>query len=122
MPRIRIQRMESELERLFNLALQHDVRDSRLSWVSITQIRLSPDMKFARVFFTFYADESTDAVQVAELLTRATGFFKGRIAAAHLMRSIPDIRFVYDESEQNARRIDAIFDKLTAQRMFEEGE
>jgi len=122
MPRIRVQRMESELERLLNLALEYEARDPRLSWVTVTEVRLSPDMQFARVFFTFFEDEETDVKLMTELLSHATGFFKGKIADAHIMRTIPDIRFVYDESAGRARHIESIFDSLTRERMFEEGE
>ena len=122
MPRIRVQRMESELERLFSLALQQDVRDPRLSWVTVTDVKLSPDMQFARVFFTYLEEEGVDTAIMTDLLTRATGVFKSKIAAAHLMRTIPDIRFVHDETEERAQRIQAIFDTLTGEPMFEEGE
>lgn len=113
--------MESELEKILSAAVSGELRDPRLSMLTVTDVKLSPDMSFARVFYTYYDDEVTPE-EMQALLTRATGFFKSKIAAAHIMRSIPDIRFVHDATEERAQRIHAIFDTMTQEDMFEEGE
>ncbi len=121
MPRIRIQRMESELEQLFSLALSQNARDPRLQWVTITRVKLTPDMQFARIYFTCMDDEG-DPAQLTALLTRASGFFKGVIAGAHIMRAIPDLRFIHDDTEDRAAHIENLFDSLSREHLFGEGE
>ena len=121
MPKFRIPRMESELEKIIDAALQGDVRDPRLSCINVTGVKLAPDMSFARVYYTVWDDEYQPN-EIQEGLDKATGFFRSKIADAHFMRTVPDLRFVYDETEHRAQRIEEIFDALTRERMFGEGE
>jgi len=110
MSKIRIKRMEKELLRLMNTTLQSTIRDDRLQWVTISDIRLSPDFSFARVYFTHLTDIDDDKLQ--ELLTKSSGVFKDSIAKAHFMRIIPELKFLPDDKAKEAQRLEEIFAKI----------
>ena len=115
MASIRIQRLEKELIKLFNIVLTNKIRDKKLSWVSITGVRVTPDMQYAKVYFSFLeAGASQHTIQ--KILTKSSGFFKKEIAAAHIMRTIPDISFFYDETEESARRIDQLLNQISKEK------
>jgi len=107
---IRIKRLEKELFKIISSTVSFKLRDKRLSCVTITSVRLTNDMSLAKVYFTQY-DKLADAV-VQETLQRSSGAIKKEIAAAKLMRTIPNIRFLYDELEENARSLEDIFAQI----------
>ncbi len=118
MSRIRVQRLEKELMRLISNTVNFKLRDQRLSMISITAVRLTNDFSVARIYFTQL--DTSDPVETEKALTRSSGFIKKEIAAAHLMRSIPDLRFAYDKLEENAQRLDDIFASLHAKEKEED--
>jgi ribosome-binding factor A len=126
MAKIRIQRFESELERLFSIALTTKVQDPRLDRLTITEVRLSPDLQFAKVFFSYYEPDETipkpSKAELEALFTKCSGFLKNEIAQAHLMRTIPQLSFIYDDTEEKAAGIDRILDQIAQNRSSKEKE
>ena len=114
MPKIRIQRLEKELLKLINNVLAFKMRNKNLSWVTITNIRFSNDMSYAKIYFSFLGDNSKE--KVLNSLQKSAGFIKNEIAKAKMMRVIPELIFYYDELEENARKLDKIFEKINSEK------
>ncbi len=114
MSRIRIQRFEKELLKLVSNTINYRLRDKKLSFISITDVKLSNDMSSAKFYYTYISDEAKDEVQNA--LKKSSGAIKQAIASAKLMRRIPEITFHYDEVEEKARELDEIFHKIEAEK------
>ncbi|MCF7911321.1 MAG: 30S ribosome-binding factor RbfA [Candidatus Cloacimonetes bacterium] len=110
MPSIRIQRFEKELLKLMSRVVSYKLRDKNLAWVSITRVKLSPDLSYARVYFTHITNTSHE--KVLDALKRCTGVIKHEIASAKMMRVIPDITFFYDDLEERADQLEEIFQKI----------
>lgn len=110
MPSIRVQRFEKELKKLISKVVSFKLRDKNLAWVSITQVKLSPDFSNARVYFTHITN--TSHAQVLSALKRGTGVIKQEIASAKMMRIIPAITFFYDDLEEKADQLEEIFQKI----------
>lgn len=110
MPRIRIQRLESELFKLISNVVTFQLRNKNLQMVTIKAIRLSNDLSYAKVFISTLNDEKKEVVLAA--LRKSKGFFKRQIAAAKIMRIVPDLTFEYDELEVKARKLDDIFAQI----------
>jgi len=107
----RLERLEKELLRIINNAIIYKVRDQRLKEVSVTDVKLSPDQQFARIFFSTLEDD-VNLEHIIALLTKASGFIKKEIADTKILRKIPDLRFVYDDTENKAREIESIIEKI----------
>ncbi len=112
MPKIRIQRLQSELFRLMNTTVIGNLHDPRLDSVTFTGVQLSPDMQFLKVFFSCFDEENIDREEVKRTLGRSAGFVKSLIADAHIMRTIPDINFYYDDTGDRVSHLDSIFEKI----------
>jgi ribosome-binding factor A len=103
----RIPRLQEELKKLFNTALTLKLRDPALDWVSITDVVVSKDLRYAKLYFSHYNNPATHE-EIREHLIRSSGFLKKQIAGAHIMRTIPELSFYYDETEDRAEKVDTL--------------
>jgi ribosome-binding factor A len=74
--------------------------------ITITEVRASPDLKHATAFAAPLG--GTDMGKTVEALNRAASFLRGRLSKEIDMRYTPQVRFVADDSYDEARRIDEL--------------
>jgi len=74
--------------------------------ITITEVRCSPDLKHATAFAAPLGGE--DMAPTIEALNRAAGFLRGRLSKEIDMRYTPQVRFIADDSYDEARRIDQL--------------
>lgn len=90
--------------------LRREVRDPRVSGVSLTDVEVSPDYAHAVVFFSVL---DVNQVPVAtEGLGRAAGFLRSQLAQRVKLYATPELRFVYDESIERGDRLSRLIDGL----------
>ena len=88
-----------------------EASDDRLRSVSFTSVAVSSCLQFARVYWIPLAVAEVDERERKRLhraLARASGFFRARLASKLHVRLIPELRFIYDESVESGRRIEAV--------------
>ncbi len=119
MASITLQRLQKKLLRLISVVLTQRVRDSRLHWVTILDVQLTPDLSYAKIYFN-YAENGMSKYSMVKHLTKASGFIKSEIAAAQIMRVIPQLSFHYDETADKAQRLDELFDSLNKNKTLTE--
>lgn len=107
MKSFRIPRLQEELKKLFNIAISQKLRDHDLDWVTITDVSLAKDLRYAKVFFSHYNNPLTHD-EIRDHLIKTSGFLKKQIAGAHIMRTIPELSFQYDDSEDRAEKVDTL--------------
>ena len=88
--------------------LLREVKDPRVSFVTITDVRLSKDLRNARVFFTALLQEGQTLEEVTEALRHASGFVQRKVGGRLQLRCTPHITFAYDSSLENGSKMDAI--------------
>lgn len=90
--------------------IRREVNDPRAQQVTITSVDVSPDLKQARVYFTCL-DTDADTKKVEKVLNNAKGYLRHHLKSRLSMRSVPDLRFIYDESVERGTRISALIDR-----------
>lgn len=100
-------RVGHEIQRVLSELLLRRSKDPRLADVAITAVRVTPDLRLARVYFTLF-DEKADRGEVLRALGHATPFLKRGVGEAVSLRYVPDLDFRFDEALVGARRIDAL--------------
>src|ERR1700748_2315454 len=95
---------------------ENDIRDPELAGVSvtITQIKPSPDMRYATVYCEPLGGEN--AKEIVAALNRHKGFLRGEMGHRIAMKFTPDLRFVEDESFAEAQKIETILKSPEVQR------
>ena len=91
--------------------LRRDIRDPRVRDVALTAVKMSKDLRHARVYFNLLggAGRHEDA---AAGLRSASGFIRTKAAKQLNLRFAPTIEFFYDESADEAQRIDALLKQV----------
>ena len=91
--------------------LHRDIKDPRLgSRVTITDTRVTGDLREATVFYTVYGDES-DRAEVAAGLRSARGILRSAVGAAAGVKHTPSLEFVPDALPETARNLEHLFDQ-----------
>lgn len=103
----RMPRLQNELKKIFNTALSQKMNDPALDWVNITEVVLSKDLRYAKLYFTHFNNPASHD-EIQKNLIKSSGFFKKIIAGAHIMRTIPELSFFYDDTEDRAEKVDAL--------------
>jgi ribosome-binding factor A len=111
----RHERIAEEIQHEVVSMLEGELRDPRLETnVTVTEVRVAPDMKQARVYITIEgAPEERSAT--LEALRRASGFIRHELVERIQMRRSPEILFVLDESVEQGRRIDELLGQVRAE-------
>ena len=86
-------------------ALREEVRDPLLGFVTLTGVRLAPDLRSARVYISVLGGE---AERTLEALRRAAPFLRRTLARRAGLRFTPALRFVFDPTLESGSRIDEL--------------
>ncbi len=105
----RNQRLGNEILRTLSEVLRAETKDPRLQDVSLTSVDLSRDLGVARVYFSLL-DPDADPQPVIDGLKSAAGFLRGRLGRELLVRHVPELRFLHDDSAERAAHISRIID------------
>ncbi|GGV37676.1 MULTISPECIES: 30S ribosome-binding factor RbfA [Streptomycetaceae] len=90
--------------------LQRRVKDPRLGFVTITDTRVTGDLREATIFYTVYGDE-TERQAAAAGLESAKGILRSTVGKETGVRHTPSLTFVADALPDNARNIDDLLDR-----------
>ena len=93
--------------------LAREVHDPGIGFVTITRVRISPDLQQARVLYTALGDDKTRAAS-ARALERAAPFLRRKLGARLRLRRAPEVIFIYDDSIAGQDRIEQILNELHA--------
>jgi ribosome-binding factor A len=91
------------------------VRDPRLSGVTITGVEVTPDLLLARVYFSVLGDPGEEA-EALDAFQHAGGFLRSELAARIQLRYVPELVFKVDKSSAYARRIDELLEQVKQSR------
>lgn len=119
---VRLLRVGEQMRHILAEILQRgDVHDATLAkhLVSVTEVRMSPDLRHATVFVKPLLGQDEQAVLKA--LRTNTAFFQREVAARVKMKYAAKLKFLADESFDEGTHIDALLRKLEVARDLEEG-
>lgn len=110
---IRTQRIAEQIRGELDRLLREETHDPRIGLVTITRVKVSPDLSTALVFWSpLDVDGEADTDEIADGLASAAGFLRGRIAAALSLRKTPELHFRFDPSIREGARVLAVLRSL----------
>ena len=109
--------MQREIARV----LLEKIRDPRVQGVTITGIRLTNDLKAAKVFYSVLGDDQ--AIGKAQSgLDSARGFIKREIGVRVALKYVPDIAFLHDPSLESGSYMEKLLESLKPHATSDDGE
>lgn len=102
----RASRLNEQLRREITDIVRTQLRDPRIGAVTITDVRVTADLDFARIFFTTLEPDA--AGSSLEGLRAAAAYIRGELGRRLHIRHVPELRFQPDETLEHARRIESL--------------
>ncbi len=96
-----IARLEARILERAAVCLQSEVNDPRASFITVTRVKLSPDLTSGRIYYSVLGTEG-DKSKAEHMLESASGFLQRQIARAIQVRRVPHLKWTYDESMEKA--------------------
>ena len=115
----RPERVGEEIRQELSRLLAREVHDPGIGFVTLTRVKVSPDLQLARVYYTQIGDEGQRR-DTARALERARPFLRRQLGQRIRLRRVPDVQFHFDESVENQERIERILLDLEAERRSRE--
>ena len=95
----RSDRVAQELQKEIAIILQREVKDPRIGMVTVSDVEVSSDLAYAKVFVTFLFDHDEVAIaQGMKGLEKAAPYIRSLVGKSMRLRIVPEIRFFYDQS------------------------
>jgi ribosome-binding factor A len=98
-------------QELSDLLSRGVVHDPGIGFITLTRVKMSPDLQLARVFYTMMGDENARR-DTAAALERAAPFLRRHIGSRLRLRRVPELEFRFDESVAHQDRIEQILRDL----------
>jgi ribosome-binding factor A len=97
------------------LLIAREVHDPGVGFLTLTRVKVTPDLQIARVFYTALGDQTAQR-ETARALERATPFLRRQLGQRIRLRRVPELEFFYDDSIARNDRIEQILQDLKAER------
>jgi ribosome-binding factor A len=109
----RARRLAKRIAKIVASALEHEVKDPRLAMVTVTDAKLTADLRDATVFYTVLGDESEQAA-ASVALASATGVLRSLVGQRTGVRFTPTLAFTLDHLPDNAKHLDDLLARARA--------
>jgi ribosome-binding factor A len=101
----RTRRLAERISKIVAGMLERRVKDPRLGFVTVTETRLTNDLREATVFYTVFGSD-TERADTAAALRSATGIIRSEVGRLIGLRHTPSLEFIADAVPENAQRIE----------------
>lgn len=110
----RQERVGHAIHREISSLIESEVRDPRLENVTVTDVRVSGDLRIATIYYTSHEDDKPEEVQHG--LEAATGFMRRALAKRLDLRFAPDLKFIADPQIEKGERLLKLLEQLRGER------
>src|SRR6201991_4241442 len=100
----RMRRVDEAMRQVLGDVLAQDLKDPRVGFVTVTDVKTSPDLRHARVFVSVLGTEDERAASL-DGLRSAHGILQLRVARELRLKRTPTLDFVYDDTGERAARL-----------------
>lgn len=108
----RMNKIDEELRKEISNIVSYELKNPHLTGlISVTKVKTTPDLRFAKVFVTMINEKSKK--ENLSILKQSSGYVRSAIAKKINLRYTPELIFEFDESLEYGSRIDEILKDIT---------
>ncbi len=117
----RLVKYAGNLKKEISYIIDRKVNDPEKGFITINAVRVSPDLKIASIYYTVLGDEEQKD-KSKRALERSKGFIRNELKPSIKSRWLPELRFFYDETIEQAHKINKLLNKINDSSGSEKGE
>ena len=106
-----MRRVDEAIRQVVGDAVAGELKDPRVGFVTVTDVRTSADLRHARVYVSVLGDAEQREATMAGLRS-AHGFLQGKVASELHLKRTPALELFYDDTTDRALRVDALIEEL----------
>jgi ribosome-binding factor A len=106
-----MRRVDEAIRQVLGDAVAGNLKDPRVGFVTVTDVRTSADLSHSRVYVSVLGDAEQREASL-EGLRSAHGFLQGRVASELRLKRTPTLEFSYDDTTDRALRVEEILDEI----------
>ena len=106
-----MRRVDEAIRQVLGDAVSGDLKDPRVGFITVTDVRTSADLRHARVYVSVLGDAEQRQASL-DGLRSAHGFLQSRLASELRLKRTPMLQFSYDDTTDRAMRVDALIDEI----------
>lgn len=110
----RARRLADRIKVVVAETLERGIKDPRLGFITVTDARVTPDLREAKVFYTVLGDDGARA-DTARALESAKGVVRAEIGRQCRVRHVPSVEFVADAVPETGRQIEDLVARVRAE-------
>ena len=107
---VRIEKIQELIKEEISLIFLHKIRDPRLGLVTITKVKVTPDLSGAKVFVSIYDKEKR--AESLEKINEISGLIRSELAKRVRLRQTPELNFIIDDTLDYVEKMENIFKKI----------
>jgi ribosome-binding factor A len=108
----RIDRIEEQLRIEMSEIIEREIQDPRIGLATVTRVKVSPDLRHARVFVTVLGDAEQRKKSLEGLRSAASYARRSLGKRLHHLRRIPELMFDYDEGLEKGMRVEELLEQI----------
>jgi ribosome-binding factor A len=113
----RMRRVDEAVRQVVSDAVAGELKDPRVGFVTVTDVRTSADLRHARVYVSVLGADGGRSLEqerqdTLEGLRSAHGFLQGRLAGELRLKRTPTLEFLYDETTDRAMRVEELIEEI----------
>ena len=109
----RVRKIADRIQVIVAEMLERRIKDPRLGFVTITDVRLTGDTQQATIFYTVFGEQAEMAASAAALES-AKGLIRSEVGKQLGLRQVPTLEFIHDALPENARHLDEVLARAKA--------
>jgi len=114
-----MRRVEETCKEELSALIHRRIKDPRIGFVTITEVKVSPDLSHARVYVSIMGNDEERKASYAGL-DSARGYLRSCLGKKLRLRTLPELEFVHDDVTTDALRLDGIMKNLRDERKSSE--
>ncbi len=111
---MKIERVNSELAKQIAYVINNELKDPRITvnMITVTKVKTTPDLKYAKVYLSFFTDDEEMTNESLATIQSASGFIRNQLKDRVQVRLLPEFTFVVDDSIQYGMKIEKILKEI----------
>src|SRR5437899_3206130 len=100
-----MRRVDEAVRKVLSAAIAVGLKDPRVGFITVTDVKTSPDLRHARVYVSVLGDDA-EREDSMEGLRSAHGFLQGKVGRELHLKHTPALQFLYDDTAERAARVE----------------